>query len=318
MIAKEWRDARWKFLIGALAFLVLVSYAPRPYERILTDVAQEIKMTKRDLKSPDLFQVPPGELPGMGPEQGYSKEQMRKDMRNQIERMKSSAYPVEMARSEIIGIHQAGGYTFMVALAGLLGVALVSGEVSRGTIFLLLSKPLSRTRMLLTKYSICGAVLLMVSLAGGIGAILSAYAHGYPSGSLGAGTLLASSLLFWLGSLFVLGVALLASVIFRDVIRSIIAAALSLYLVFSAPDLLRGMLEAWLWRERDNPPNDRVMNDLYDYFERFRLFNYWSAGNPYTGEWAGGWVAAQNALVCLIAAAVPLLIALWIFRRKTY
>lgn len=318
MVAKEWRDARWKLLIGVLALLLIVSVFPRPYEKILDDIEQQAEMMELQLKSPELFQGPPVGPPGEELGQGYSEEQMRKDMRDQMQRMKSPAFAVMTARSEIIGIHQAGSYAVMAGLAGLLGVALVSGEVSRGTIFLLLSKPLGRIRLLATKYSICVVILLLAALIGGVGAIFSAYARGYPPESIAIGYLLTTSLLFWLGSLFVLTVALLASVVFRNVISSIIATALSLYAVYAAPDLLMSVVESWLWRERGQPPNPSVMDDWYEFFERFRLLNYWGAGNPYTGEWAGWWVTMQNALVLGVAVAVPLLAALWLFNRKAY
>lgn len=123
MVAKEWRDARWKFLIGALAFLVLVSVAPRPYEKILDDIAQQIEMTERQLKSPELLQEPPIAPPGEERGQGYSDEQMRQDMRKDIERMQSPAYAVETARGEITGVHQSAGFAVIVALAGFWGCA---------------------------------------------------------------------------------------------------------------------------------------------------------------------------------------------------
>lgn len=172
--------------------------------------------------------------------------------------------------------------------------------------------------MLLTKYTVCVAALFVAALAGGVGAILSAYAHGYPSESIDIAGLLASSFMFWLGSLFVLSVALLASVVFRDVIRSTIATTLSLYLIFAAPDLLRGAMELWFWRERDRPPYPSAMDGWYEFFEKFRLLSYLSAGDPYTGEWAGWWVTAQTSLVLVVAVALPLLAALWLFNRKAY
>lgn len=55
--------------------------------------------------------------------------------------------------------------------------------------------------------------------------------------------ILSQAKLFWLGTVSVLGVATLASVLFRDVSRSVIATAVALYGLFSLPDLLIGI--AW-------------------------------------------------------------------------
>ncbi len=41
---------------------------------------------------------------------------------------------------------------------------------------------------------------------------------------------------------------------------------------------------------------------------------FWSSESLYLGEG----LAATNFLICLITAIVPLLAALWLFRRKAY
>lgn len=210
-----------------------------------------------------------------------------------------------------------GANLVLVPLAGLLGVALVSGEVGRGTIFLLLSKPVSRRRTLLTKYLVCMVVLFAAALIGAVAAIISGYAHGYPAGSFSAAEILTSAGLFWLGTLFVLGVALLASVLFGDVIKSIIAAIAALYLIHSAPDFVRSLIQWLTWTNEDYERSFGPTDAWYQAFERFRLVNYWAAQDIRTGEFLLS-QAAQNSLVCLIAAAVPLLLALWWFRRKAY
>lgn len=61
----------------------------------------------------------------------------------------------------------------------------------------------------------------------------------------------ALAFLMWLGSLFVLGVSLLASVIFRNVIPTILAAAGTVYLVHTGPDIVRGIVEGILWTNSD-------------------------------------------------------------------
>ena len=60
MIAKEWRDARCKLLLGVLAFLVLVPTI-RSYEAIREDVEFQIGMMRGDLQSPGRALGPAGE-----------------------------------------------------------------------------------------------------------------------------------------------------------------------------------------------------------------------------------------------------------------
>ena len=317
MISKEWWEARWKFALGALAFLALVSIAPSSYEVILNNVEREIQMMQSGayLES------------AVGPEEMPEQERrtLEAETRNEVEGMQRPAYPVNLAGWQVRDTQEFGNYAILVPLAGLLGVALISGEVGRGTIFLLLSKPLTRTRILLTKYALGVVILFVVALLGGVGMIASAYAHGYPQESFSVTTILASAALFWLGSLFVLGVALLASVLLRDVIKSIIATVATLWIIVAFPDLLRGVVSWFLWTERDFiEANAREMDNWYGFFEKLRITNYWSAQEPWSPQFSYGSplleqnFVATDFLVCLISASVPLLLALWLFNRKTY
>lgn len=313
MISKEWRDARWKLLIALAAILVIVFVLPRSYEKIQADTRRDIERMQRDIESPDAGLLPPDIPPEMREQELNNYVD---DMRSQIEDMRTPGYLVAMAESEIRGFSM-GANLVLVPLAGLLGVALISGEVGRGTIFLLLSRPVSRRRTLLTKYSICAVVLLAAALVGAVASVISGYAHGYPTGSVGAVEILASAALFWLGPLFVLGVALLASVLFGDIIKSIIAAIAALYVIFSAPDLVRTLIQWLTWTDEDYEQGFSSTDAWYQAFERIRLVNYWTAEDLRTGELILS-QAAQNSLVCLVAAVVPLLLALWWFRRKAY
>lgn len=311
MIAKEWRDAQWKFLIGALAFLVFVSVAPRPYERIVTETERQIEYLKEDVRIPGQPGVPDEIRPPPLPE-NYEQQQ-----RNKLERMQSPEYSVKAARLEITDLYYGGNFMILMPLAGLLGVALVSGEVGRGSIFLLLSRPLTRTRALMTKYLVCAASLFAVAAIGVLGAFVSASALGYPRGSVPMTEILVSGALFWLGSLFVLGLALLLSVVFRDIIRSVVATVVALYLVLTGPDLLNSLAQWLFWTEQDYARGFQNSQDWEAWnrpFELLNLTNYWTATDPFTGEW----VVTRNLLVCLVAAVVPLLVALWLFRRRAY
>src|SRR5258708_24314806 len=51
------------------------------------------------------------------------------------------------------------GPEILAVLAAVLGAGLIAGEVSKGTIFLLLGKPISRERPLLTTYALSALIL---------------------------------------------------------------------------------------------------------------------------------------------------------------
>lgn len=306
MIAKEWRDARWKLLIGVLAFLLIAAVAPRPYERVKMSVQKEIQMMEQGIQEP--VRLPPTEGPA---EAERFKQQMRKD----LEDMREPGYPARSAGWELEYVQTSANYAILVPLAGLLGVTLVSAEVGQGSIYLLLSKPLSRRRMLLTKYAVCAACLLAVALAGAVGILLSAVAHGYPPEAVNVGRTLADAALIWLGSLFVLGVALLASTIFKGVIPTILAAAAALYLIHIGPDLARSLIEGIYWTNDDYMRPGREMEAWYDAFESWRLSRYWGNSTFAFGQNAS---TLQSFVVCLVTAVPPLLLALWMFQRRAY
>lgn len=312
MLAKEWRDARWKLLLAALAVLAFVVFAPRSYEAILQTVERDIRTARADLASPEAFMER-----GMQPAY-YEQAEYEESLRGTIEEMRQPDYPVQVAESDMTGL-SAGAGLALVPLAALLGVALVSGEVSRGTIFLLLSQPISRTRVLLTKYLVGVAVLLAVALLGGVGIVTSGYAHGYPAASINVAKVLASSGLFWMGTLSVLGVATLASVLFRDVIRSVIATTATLYAIFYLPDLMRGVASLWLApSEQEYREDPMAANGWYRSFETFRIINYWHISDAYGGPFGSQPDPVLNLLVCFVTAALPLIAAFWLFRRKNY
>ena len=322
MVAKEWRDARWKVLLAAVAVLAFVVLAPRLYEAVQRFVESEIQRTNAEIESPEEFmpqgesQMPPGEFQPLP----YTQADYEEELRGYVQEMRQPEYPVEVAEGDMRGL-SAGAGLVLVPLAALLGVALVSGEVSRGTVFLLLSRPISRTRILLTKYLVGVAVMFAVALLGGVGVVVSGYAHGYPAASVDAARTLAQSGLFWLGALSVLGVAILASVLFRDVIRSVIATAATLYAIFYLPDFLRGVASYWLApSEQEYMENPMAQQGWQESFEAFRIAKYWFIRDAYEGGPLASYQPglALSLLVCLVAAALPLIAALWIFRRRGY
>ncbi len=319
MVAKERRDARWKLLIAAVAVLAFVVLAPRPYGAILKEAEFQIEMTKEQIESPEKRMPPEEALPP-----GYTRTSYEESLRDDIERMRQPSFPAELARWEVRSIHEAEKYMFLVPLAALLGVALVSGEVSRGAIFLLLSRPVSRTRIFLIKYLVGATALLAAALLGGVGIVVSGYAHGYPAAAVNVAEILASAGMFWLATVSVLSVATLASVLFRDVIRSVIATAAALFAIFSLPDLIREVASWWYWSDRAYFEGPMAQEGWYESFEVFRITRYWSFLDLYErGPFDEPLASLQpdpmlSVLVCSVAAALPLLAALWLFRRKSY
>lgn len=305
MIAKEWRDARWKLLLGVLAFLVLLPLTIRSYEAIQEDIAFQLKMMQGDMQEPETFAGPMSEA--------ESKEYIA-DTREQLRDMQSPGFAEEVAYSELSDTTTYLNLLVLVSLAGLLGVGLISSEVSGGSILLLLSKPLSRGRIMMTKYTVCAACLLVVAVFGGISAILYAYARGYPSQSVQVTQILTSTTLIWLASLFVLGVALIASIIFRDVVVTLVATVAAMFVILAGPELLRALAEWIIWGDRIYQMDLRTMPSWYKAFDYFQLTTYWTGFGPYSGQT----LFAQSFVVCLVTALATLLLALWLFRRKTY
>lgn len=270
MIFKELREGWWKFGIGVLLF-VFVAGSLFPYEEILQKASNPPMVGVGSGISPV-----PGEL-GM------------------------PGGPVKYALLEMWFSYGLNGAWIMGILATFLGFSMVSGEVSRGTLFLLLARPLARSRMLLTKYGVSAGILLGVSVLGALGMVVFAGLKGYPLDALSVAGLALSATLLWLGSLSVLGLATLASVIFRDVVASAVATPLTLFLLFFLP----GALLSYFIQKPE--PSARVSESL-------SLPFYWVSEDLFLGKN----LAATNFLVCIVAAALPILVALWIFDRKAY
>lgn len=179
------------------------------------------------------------------------------------------------------------GPEILAILAALLGASLIASEVNKGTIFFLLSKPVSRDRVLLTKYLVSALILLGVLLLSGVAILVAAAIVGHPQN---VGGVLISTVLLWLGTLFVLGLSLLFSVLFKDVLRPLIFSLL-ITLLLSIPGLIpNATLNSW------------------------NLTFYWSNFAAYQGT-----VFPLKALIiCLVTAIVPVIIAIPLFRQQAY
>jgi ABC-type transport system involved in multi-copper enzyme maturation permease subunit len=165
MIAKEWRDARWKLAIGAMLVVAMAVLIPL------------------DTLFPHSYSLfgEPGNVVAPSPTE-------------------NTGYLRYLLWSQ--WFTEASGNLVLMLLAAVLGAGLISDEVTRGTIFLLLDKPVGRGRMLLTKYTVGAGVLLIITLLGSVTLLVVAGILGYPQY---AGGVLVSTVLMWLGLLFMLG-----------------------------------------------------------------------------------------------------------------
>ena len=273
MIAKELRDAWWKLAVVALLFLTFVVSNTVPYSLLEDAVANAPTVNPDGSPIPEEFQI--------------------------------TEKPAELAVQEMSWTYGWHGSPLLALLAAVLAVALISREAGQGTIRLLLSRPISRTRLLLEKYAVGAGALFVAAAIGAVGLGIAAAVQGYPMKSLSVVGVTLSTGLIWLGSLSVLGGALLVSVVFGDVLKSVIATAVVVYLIFAFP---KDFLDYFLHNEY------RALGLSEEFVRSLSLRHYWTSESLFVGES----LAAMNFLVCTIAAALPLLVALWVFNRKAY
>ncbi len=181
------------------------------------------------------------------------------------------------------------GQMLLGGLAAFLGGGLIASEVSKGTIFFLLSKPVSRLQVFLTKYGVAAALQLGICLLSALCLLIAGAVTGHSLDIMG---LTASALLIWLGTLWVLGVASLFSILFDDLLKPVGLAMLIAILV-GIPGLVAVLLPEWA---------------------AWSLPNYWYSLPAFQGT---GFPTKELA-VCFVAALVPVAIALPLFRKKAY
>ena len=177
------------------------------------------------------------------------------------------------------------GPVILAAFAAILGGGLIAGEVDKGTIFFLLSHPVSRERILLTKYVVSAGLVLAVSVISALSIALTSRVVAHPQDPL---RLLIATGLLWLTALFPLGLSLFFSVMSSDSVRPVIFSLL-ITLALMLPAIVPGGMQWSLW-------------------------HYWSSQNAYQM----GSFPLKEYLVCLVAALIPLCAALMVFRRKAY
>lgn len=186
----------------------------------------------------------------------------------------------------------------LVGLCGaIFGAGLIASETSSGSIFVLLSRPYSRTRTFLTKYGVAAALsLLLCALFGAVGLGVGAW-QGVAAPPLGGWAL--SVILLWLAMLCVIGLAMLYSVLIPSAFAAGVLAFFTLYIVDIAPAFHSG-----------TPP--RVQYFLGG--PPWQLDTYWSS----LGIYAGLDSPVKSLLVAGIAALIPMALALVVFVRKAY
>ncbi len=278
MLAKELRNMWWMLIVGALIFLPILVSGPTPYAQLVEIARSEPELLV--LQAPSMYE---------------QDEKIPED-------------PVIFAAEEMALFFGGVGKTFLIPIAAVLGIGLISAEVGRNTVFFLLSRPISRTHVLLAKYAAGALALLGVAVFFGVGLVVSAGARGYPLDHLNPTGIALSILMLWLGSLSVFGLALACSVLLRNLVWSAIAVLSLLTLAWSFSNFLYGFWMNYFLDENES------LGLSADVVQRAIIPHYWSSKDLYLGDS----FAMVDFLVCLSAAALTLLAALWLFRRKAY
>lgn len=249
MVSKELLENRWKLIAGTLLALAAA----------LT-VASSFDLVRNLLSTANTTQLPDALTRQLGNLNSYD------------------AYLWSMWFGK-------SGTQLNLAFAVLLGAPLIAGEASKGSIFFLLSRPLSRTRILLLKYITSAAILLLIALVGSATLLIAAALQGHTQH---LGGVLASTLLLWLASLFVLGSSAIFSILLSDTLRAVAATA-GVMAAVAIPTLIPGI-------------------------DRWTPAYYWASLPTFLGSE----FPVQALLVNLIVAALPLALALRLFHTRQY
>ncbi len=179
----------------------------------------------------------------------------------------------------------------------ILGAGLVASETAGGSIFVLLSRPISRTRALLTKYAVAAAVSLVLCIQCGLMALVVGAWQGIATPPIGG--LLISILLLWLGMLFVVGVTLLYSVLVPSALAAGALGFFTTYILAIAPDFHTGVA-----------PHITYALGGPDW----SIASYWGS----LGIYAGTGSPLKSLVVAVISTLIPALLALVLFVRKSF
>ena len=186
----------------------------------------------------------------------------------------------------------------LVGVGGaILGAGLIASETSTGSIYVLLSRPFSRTRILLSKYGVAAALsLLLCVLFGAVSLGVGAW-QGVAAPPLGGWAI--SVTLLWLGMLFVIGVAMLYSVIVPSAFAAGVLAFFTVYILTLAP----------LFHSGTGSHVHYFLGGL-----DWSIVQYFGS----LGIYAGVDSPVKSLLVTGIAALFPVALALVLFVRKAF
>lgn len=191
LLRKELRESRWKIIIGLIIFVATAVSIPLLYNFI-----REI-----------FTQVPPLESLGMA------------EMGKLLEDYNSYVWSQWSGKN----LYQIGAI-----LAIITGMNLISGEKAHKTLEFLLTRPVSRSSIYLTKF--LGGIISLGVVVWASTAVL--YVTSITAGhNLNAGRLLASSLISFVGLIFIFSLTLLLSSLLEDAVRAGLAAALCTFIL---------------------------------------------------------------------------------------
>ncbi|MDQ7794909.1 MAG: ABC transporter permease subunit [bacterium] len=196
LAAKEWRETRWKHLVGLLVLsgLGVVIVATFEWVRGMGDMLKAIPL--------------PPEAAGM----------LAAQLSNHYVYLWTNWYSKNL-------------YQIATILALVVGMSVVAAETGRGTLGFLFTRPLSRTAIFTTKYLVGAAGLAAAITGSTLVTWAAAIAWGYPVALARFAPGLAPALA---GTLVVYGLAVVCSALSRDQVRAGVAAALAA-LVLSVP-----------------------------------------------------------------------------------
>lgn len=179
----------------------------------------------------------------------------------------------------------------------ILGAGLVASETASGSIFVLLSRPISRTRALFTKYGVAAGVsLVLCTVCGGMALVIGAW-QGIAAPPLGG--LILSIVLLWLGMLFVVSLTMLYSVVIPSALAAGVLGFFTTYTLAIAP-LFHSGTGSHVSYALGGPD--------------WSITSYWGSLGIYTGIES----PLKSLLVSAIAALIPALVALTLFVRKAF
>jgi ABC-type transport system involved in multi-copper enzyme maturation permease subunit len=189
-------------------------------------------------------------------------------------------------------------YLLVGVCAAVFGAGLIASETSSGSIFVLLSRPYSRTRILLIKDGVAaGLSLLLCTLFGAVGLGVGAW-QGVAAPPLSGWVL--SVLLMWLAMLCVIGLAMLYSVLVPSAFAAGVMGFFTLYILDIAPIMFHSGTQPHVHYLLGGPP--------------WELDTFWSS----LGIYAGLDSPVKALLVAGLAALVPVALALVVFVRKAF